>query len=135
MRRGSSALLAALRGGLHLVKPLANGRAVNVTRVYPAWGASSARFMSDAAKDDKAPELTPLVYEDSFIKETLAVSRTIALVGASTSWNRPSFFAMKYLQATFSCPAFHVPALMGALVTVQEQFTSRVIPRHSHLSK
>jgi hypothetical protein len=43
-------------------------------------------------------QLPPIVYEDTFIKETLAKARTIAMVGASTNWNRPSYFAMKYLQ-------------------------------------
>jgi len=38
-------------------------------------------------------------YSDDFIREVLRQSRTIAMVGASANWNRPSFFAMKYLQA------------------------------------
>jgi predicted CoA-binding protein len=38
-------------------------------------------------------------YTDEFLKETLARARTIAVVGASANWNRPSFFVMKYLQA------------------------------------
>ncbi len=38
-------------------------------------------------------------YDDSYIKSILADTRTIAMVGASTNWNRPSYFAMKYLQA------------------------------------
>lgn len=37
-------------------------------------------------------------YDDSYIKRILADTRTIAMVGASTNWNRPSYFAMKYLQ-------------------------------------
>ena len=38
-------------------------------------------------------------YDDSYIKRILTDTRTIAMVGASTNWNRPSYFAMKYLQA------------------------------------
>jgi predicted CoA-binding protein len=38
-------------------------------------------------------------YTDEFLKDTLARVRTIAVVGASANWNRPSFFVMKYLQA------------------------------------
>jgi len=38
-------------------------------------------------------------YDDAYIKSILADTRTIAMVGASTNWNRPSYFAMKYLQA------------------------------------
>lgn len=37
-------------------------------------------------------------YSDDFIREVLRDGRTIAMVGASANWNRPSFFAMKYLQ-------------------------------------
>lgn len=38
-------------------------------------------------------------YTDEFLKETLGRVRSIAVVGASANWNRPSFFVMKYLQA------------------------------------
>lgn len=37
-------------------------------------------------------------YDDSYIRSILAKVRTIAMVGASPNWNRPSHFAMKYLQ-------------------------------------
>lgn len=43
------------------------------------------------------PEV-PLVYADDYIRGILSEVRTIAMVGASTQWNRPSYFAMKYLQ-------------------------------------
>ena len=37
-------------------------------------------------------------YPDIYIRKILDDTRTIAMVGASPYWNRPSFFAMKYLQ-------------------------------------
>ena len=37
-------------------------------------------------------------YSDRRIRTILANVRTIAMVGASASWRRPSFYAMKYLQ-------------------------------------
>ena len=40
----------------------------------------------------------PLTYSDETLRGILAGVRTIAMVGASPDWNRPSYFAMKYLQ-------------------------------------
>ena len=37
-------------------------------------------------------------YADDHIRSILSRVRTIAMVGASANWNRPSYFAMKYLQ-------------------------------------
>ena len=37
-------------------------------------------------------------YSDKLIRAILKRVKTIAMVGASTNWNRPSYFAMKYLQ-------------------------------------
>lgn len=39
------------------------------------------------------------VYDDDYIRGILRDTRVIAMVGASANWNRPSYFAMKYLQA------------------------------------
>jgi O-acetylhomoserine (thiol)-lyase len=39
-----------------------------------------------------------LTYTDDFIKSILSDVRTIAVVGASSNVNRPSYFAMKYMQ-------------------------------------
>ena len=40
--------------------------------------------------------LTP--YSDQQIRDILERAKTIAMVGASSNWNRPSYFVMKYLQ-------------------------------------
>ncbi|MEO1223910.1 MAG: CoA-binding protein [Pseudomonadota bacterium] len=37
-------------------------------------------------------------YPDAYVKAILDTTKTIAMVGASANWNRPSYFAMKYLQ-------------------------------------
>ena len=37
-------------------------------------------------------------YTDDYLRGILNSVRTIAMVGASEHWNRPSYFAMKYLQ-------------------------------------
>lgn len=39
-----------------------------------------------------------LAYSDEHLRGVLKSVRTIAMVGASPDWNRPSHFAMKYLQ-------------------------------------
>mmetsp|Transcript_37465 Transcript_37465/g.98259 ORF Transcript_37465/g.98259 Transcript_37465/m.98259 type:complete len:648 (+) Transcript_37465:23-1966(+) len=41
---------------------------------------------------------SPVQYEDEYIREVLGRVKTIAMVGASDNWNRPSYFAMSYLQ-------------------------------------
>jgi predicted CoA-binding protein len=38
-------------------------------------------------------------YPDTLLRRVLGGVRTIAMVGASTDWNRPSSFAMTYLQS------------------------------------
>jgi len=44
------------------------------------------------------PPVTPLHYADAQLRGILNNVRTIAMVGASPNWVRPSNFAMKYLQ-------------------------------------
>ena len=42
--------------------------------------------------------LDPIPYPDAQLRRILSTVRTIAMVGASSNWNRPSYFVMKYLQ-------------------------------------
>lgn len=42
--------------------------------------------------------MSDLYYPDWLIRRILRETDVIAMVGASTNWNRPSYFAMKYLQ-------------------------------------
>ena len=43
-------------------------------------------------------QLDPIPYSDAQIRSVLERVRTIAMGGASSNWNRPSYFVMKYLQ-------------------------------------
>ncbi len=43
-------------------------------------------------------DLDPIPYPDAQLRAILERVRTIAMVGASSNWNRPSYFVMKYLQ-------------------------------------
>jgi len=43
--------------------------------------------------------MTHDTYSDEYLRTILDETKTIAMVGASPHWNRPSYFAMKYLQA------------------------------------
>ena len=38
-------------------------------------------------------------YADDYIRDILRDTHTIAMVGASTNWKRPSYFVMKYMQS------------------------------------
>jgi len=42
--------------------------------------------------------LDPIPYSDAKLRNILSTVGTIAMVGASSNWNRPSYFVMKYLQ-------------------------------------
>jgi O-acetylhomoserine (thiol)-lyase len=46
----------------------------------------------------KATQMDPIPYPDAKLRRILSTVRTIAMVGASSNWNRPSYFVMKYLQ-------------------------------------
>jgi O-acetylhomoserine (thiol)-lyase len=50
------------------------------------------------AKEREMSALDPIPYTDAKLRRILSTVRTIAMVGASTNWNRPSYFVMKYLQ-------------------------------------
>jgi O-acetylhomoserine (thiol)-lyase len=41
-------------------------------------------------------DLEPIPYSDAKLRSILGWVKTIAMVGASTNWNRPSYFVMKY---------------------------------------
>jgi predicted CoA-binding protein len=60
-------------------------------------------------------------YDDDYLRGILAGVKTIAMVGASEHWNRPSAFAMKYLQSKGYRvipvnPVAKVPEILGEKV-------------------
>ncbi len=48
--------------------------------------------------NDASPAVDHDRYTDEYLRGVLKRVRVIAMVGASPHWNRPSYFAMKYLQ-------------------------------------
>jgi len=80
-----------LSGQFHLSQPL-----LSIDRhalVAQSWQLRQTR--NGAQPREMSEQLT---YSDRHIRHILADVRTIAMVGASATWNRPSYFAMKYLQ-------------------------------------
>lgn len=71
----------------------------------------------------------PLVYSDALIRDVLARTRTIAVVGASANWNRPSTFVMKYMQVKgYRCIPVN-PGLAGQTLLGETVYASlRDIP-------
>lgn len=47
---------------------------------------------------EKQTTMESVSYSDAKLRRILSTVRTIAVVGASSNWNRPSYFVMKYLQ-------------------------------------
>ncbi len=62
-----------------------------IQNVDPTSSAEVCEIPSD-------PDRVELVYSDMAILRILRGARTVAMVGASPNWNRPSYFVMKYLQ-------------------------------------
>jgi predicted CoA-binding protein len=73
------------------------GRPLMATRLAPKRVAAPAKKAPAPAKPI-APKVDHDNYTDGYLRGILGRVKTIAMVGASTNWNRPSFFAMKYLQ-------------------------------------
>jgi predicted CoA-binding protein len=60
-------------------------------------------------------------YSDDYLRGILDSVKTIAMVGASENWNRPSYFVMKYLQGKGYRiipvnPAAKAPEILGETV-------------------
>ena len=77
------------------------------------------------------PGLEPIPYPDATIRSILERVRTIAMVGASPNWNRPSYFVMKYLQGKGYRVIPVNPAIAGADVARRDRLRrARRHPRH-----
>src|SRR5690349_8344974 len=64
----------------------------------PASTPSSTRSRSPIGRADEPLTMNHDRYDDGYVRSILDKVRVIAMVGASPNWNRPSYFAMKYLQ-------------------------------------
>ena len=77
------------------------------------------------------PDLEPIPYSDAKIRSILERVKTIALVGASANWNRPSYFVMKYLQGKGYRVIPVNPGIAGKTLLGEKVYASlRDIPDH-----
>ncbi len=75
--------------------------------------------------------IEPIPYPDAKLRRILAGVRVIALVGASSNWNRPSYFVMKYLQGKGYRVIPVNPTLAGQELLGEPVYASlRDIPEH-----
>ena len=74
-------------------------------------------------------DLEPIPYSDANIRSILERVKTIAMVGASPNWNRPSYFVMKYLQGKGYRVIPVNPAIAGKTLLGEQAYASlRDIP-------
>ena len=73
--------------------------------------------------------LDPIPYPDARLRAILQRVKTIAMVGASSNWNRPSYFVMKYLQGKGYRVIPVNPGLAGEMLLGERVYASlRDIP-------
>jgi len=73
-----------------LINARPHGAVSNQTRQHAIMAATDTTIPLPAGHED---------YTDEHLLSILRRVKTIAMVGASANWNRPSFFVMKYLQS------------------------------------
>ena len=74
-------------------------------------------------------DLEPIPYPDAKIRSILERVKTIAMVGASPNWNRPSYFVMKYLRGKGYRVIPVNPAIAGQTLLGEKVYASlRDIP-------
>src|SRR3982074_2230949 len=59
---------------------------------------AATREIARTSNEKAMSSLDPIPYSDAQLRAILQRVKTIAMVGASSNWNRPSYFVMKYLQ-------------------------------------
>ena len=69
-------------------------------------------------------DLELLPYSDAKIRSILERVKTIAMVGASPNWNRPSYFVMKYLQGKGYRVIPVNPAIAGKTLLGEQAYAS-----------
>ena len=66
-------------------------------RPFGRMNDSKVLNMTETTSDTALFDHSRDFYADAFIRHILRTCRTFAMVGASTNWNRPSYFAMQYM--------------------------------------
>src|SRR5207248_8967510 len=74
-------------------------------------------------------QVDPIPYSDAQLRAILERVRTIAMVGASSNWNRPSYFVVKYLQGKGYRVIPIIPGIAGQELLGEKVYASlRDIP-------
>jgi hypothetical protein len=76
-------------------------------------------------------QLDPIPYPDAQIRRVLERVRTIVMIGASSNWNRPSYFVMKYRTR----PAYSLASVLAQFCWRFKRSRFRSLPVHSAASR
>src|SRR6266446_7818684 len=83
-----------------------------------------AQRRTRANSEPAMSSLDPIPYSDAQLRAILQRVKTIAMVGASSNWNRPSYFVMKYLQGKGYRVIPVNPGIAGQMLLGEEAYAS-----------
>ena len=98
---------------------------LNYNSIYRFKTTKLIRFLTTFTTPNKqSPPIVHGKYDDDYIKGILREVKTIAMIGASSKWNRPSYFAMSYLQHKGYRVIPVNPGSVGSIILGEEVYAS-----------